>query len=338
MAGMLTALMFHNKLNEAARVASDCTCLFAKIADPAFTAEASLAAANAKFQAGEALEALSLAQCAIDIADGDPTKHSLLIGSPLAFALAMRGGARLCLGLPSFLDDLDDAIVMARSVQDTTTYVAAVLCKYGLAVHNGVFLPDVTADQETAEALERAERVGDDFARGAALQTRGIVLANQPGERRAAGLELLARSADPSERQGNSQWSMRFVITETAKERARLGDLEGAIALGRETVEFLFASGDAITRGPAVSVLVESLLRRGTEADIAEAEAAIGRLAAVPTDPGFVLYELPLLRLRALLARTHGDENSYRDYRDRYSAMATSLGFEGHMKWAEAMP
>ena len=135
------------------------------------------------------------------------------------------------------------------------------------------------------------------------------------------GLELLARSGDPSERQGNSQWSMRFVITETAKERARLGDLEGATALGRDTVEFLFASGDAITRGPAVSVLVESLLRRGTEADIAEAEAAIGRLAAVPTDPGFVLYELPLLRLRALLARTHGDENSYRDDRDRYSCV-----------------
>jgi len=26
------------------------------------------------------------------------------------------------------------------------------------------------------------------------------------------------------------------------------------------------------------------------------------------------------------------------DYRDRYRALATSLGFEGHMKWAEAMP
>jgi adenylate cyclase len=29
--------------------------------------------------------------------------------------------------------------------------------------------------------------------------------------------------------------------------------------------------------------------------------------------------------------------NAYRDYRDRYRAMATELGFEGHMKWAEAM-
>jgi adenylate cyclase len=51
-----------------------------------------------------------------------------------------------------------------------------------------------------------------------------------------------------------------------------------------------------------------------------------------------VLHEIWLLRLRALLARAEGDEASYRDYRDRYRAMATSLGFEGHMKWAEAMP
>ena len=64
-----------------------------------------------------------------------------------------------------------------------------------------------------------------------------------------------------------------------------------------------------------------------------EAAAAIERLAAVPTDPGFVLNEIWLLRLRALLARTHGDEAAYRDYRDRYRAMATSRGFGGHMKW-----
>ena len=42
--------------------------------------------------------------------------------------------------------------------------------------------------------------------------------------------------------------------------------------------------------------------------------------------------------MRALLARARADDTSYRDYRDRYQAMATSLGFEGHMKWAEAMP
>ena len=85
-------------------------------------------------------------------------------------------------------------------------------------------------------------------------------------------------------------------------------------------------------------LLVETLLERGAGGDVAEAEAAIDRLAAAPADDGLVIREIWLLRLRALLARAHGDEAAYRDYRDRYRAMATSLGFEGHMEWAEAMP
>jgi adenylate cyclase len=58
----------------------------------------------------------------------------------------------------------------------------------------------------------------------------------------------------------------------------------------------------------------------------------------VPTEPGFVLHDIFLLRLRALLARTRGDEATYRDFRDRYRDMAKTLGFEGHIAWAEAMP
>jgi adenylate cyclase len=82
---------------------------------------------------------------------------------------------------------------------------------------------------------------------------------------------------------------------------------------------------------------VEALLRRGTEDDLQEAHAAVERLGAVPTDPGFVLHEIPLLRLRALLARARGEAVGYREFRDRYRAMAASLGFEGHMALAEAM-
>ena len=71
---------------------------------------------------------------------------------------------------------------------------------------------------------------------------------------------------------------------------------------------------------------------------MAEAEVAITRLADAPADDGLVIREIWLLRLRALLARAHGDDTAYRDLVSRYRAMATSLGFEGHMKWAEAMP
>jgi hypothetical protein len=57
-----------------------------------------------------------------------------------------------------------------------------------------------------------------------------------------------------------------------------------------------------------------------------------------PADDGLVIREIWLLRLRALLARAHGDDTAYCDYRDRYRDMATSLGFEGHIAMAEAMP
>jgi hypothetical protein len=51
-----------------------------------------------------------------------------------------------------------------------------------------------------------------------------------------------------------------------------------------------------------------------------------------------VIGEIWLLRLKALLARAHGDAAAYTHFRDRYRDMARSLGFEGHIAWVEAMP
>ena len=106
----------------------------------------------------------------------------------------------------------------------------------------------------------------------------------------------------------------------------------------REAIDDLFRSGQLGSCVPATGVLVETLLDRSADGDVAEAEAAIERLAAAPADNQLVLREIWLLRMRALLARANGDDPTYREYRDRYRAMATELGFEGHMKWAEAMP
>jgi hypothetical protein len=61
-------------------------------------------------------------------------------------------------------------------------------------------------------------------------------------------------------------------------------------------------------------------------------------LAAAPADDRLVTREVWLLRLRALLAHSRGAGAAYRDYRDRYRDMAKTLGYEGHIDWAEAMP
>ena len=106
----------------------------------------------------------------------------------------------------------------------------------------------------------------------------------------------------------------------------------------RAAVDYLFREGRLLAwSAPATGVLVETLLDRGADGDVVEAEAAIDRLARLPAE-GLVLRDVQLLRLRALLARAHGDATGYAHFRDRYRDMATSLGFEGHMKWAEAMP
>jgi hypothetical protein len=106
----------------------------------------------------------------------------------------------------------------------------------------------------------------------------------------------------------------------------------------RAAVDDLVRAGQLLAYGvPATCVLVETLLDRGAESDVAEAEAAIDRLAAAPAGDGLVIREIWLLRLRALLARAHGGAAAYAHLRDRYRDMARTLGFERHIAWAEAM-
>jgi len=84
---------------------------------------------------------------------------------------------------------------------------------------------------------------------------------------------------------------------------------------------------------PPGGVIVSESTARLVE-DTAE---VIDRLAAAPTDPGFVLHEIPLLRLRALVARQGGDQTGYRDWVDRDRATVTACGFQGRMAMAEEM-
>jgi len=338
MAGQMTTLVFHNRYREAAGLASDCSRLLESFADPAMTLTILTFASSPLWQAGQAAEGLRLAQRAIDLADGDPTKGSLgPIRSPLAMAILMRGCCRYCLGLSGWREDLDQAIAMARGV-DLMSLIVPVVYKYRFTLHTGALLPDAAADRDTAEAIRMAEHSGDDFAVDGARVSRGLVLINQGGSQRAAGFALLAQYREAHLRHGYAETVARTVDTEIAKEKARTGDLDGAIQLAHTVVDYTFDAGDALSLGEATRVLVESLLQRGTSADLKQAQAAIDRLAAEPTDPGFVLFEVPLLRMRALLARARSDDATYAQFRDRYRATAKTLGFEGHIALAEAMP
>jgi len=340
MYGQVDGLSFEHRHREASELASEQIRLFEESPNALRGVVFIASAVLAKMLGGEAAEAYRVAQWAVDLVGGDPMRGSRTgVGSPLAVSLFWRGLAGCSLGRAGWRDDVRRGIAMQRSVDPPAGVLSTLISvAYIVGILNGALLADDRAVREAAEAVRIAEEGGDDVGLEFALGAQGLVLSRRATvAQRDVALESLRRARDAQVRQrGLAQATM--VDVRIVELTAEGGDVQGAIESARRIVDQLFESGEMLSRGAATVALVESLLRRGSDTDLQEAAAAIERLAAVPTDPGFVLNEIPLLRMRALLAQALGDETAYRDYRDRYRAMATSLGFEGHMKWAEAMP
>ncbi|PRC50714.1 hypothetical protein C6A85_67950, partial [Mycobacterium sp. ITM-2017-0098] len=67
-----------------------------------------------------------------------------------------------------------------------------------------------------------------------------------------------------------------------------------------------------------IGILVETSLDRGTRDDVSFASELVDRLADLAADQGAVMCDITLLRLRALLARAHGDDAGFRELANRY--------------------
>ena len=247
--------------------------------------------------------------------------------------------AAMCTAIPPMPLSRGSLLAGVNASADLDTQCLGVRAQ-GLGAADGLRRAVERDEVAVARALHhRAAESGEDITLFGAGINRCIVLVHRGGPERAEGVELLMQVRARGLNKGFSGQGSPVADIYIASEKARSGDFDDAIGQIRQVVvDDFYGSGGSIWSGLATTVLVEALMARGADGDLAEAEAAIDRLAGVPTDPRFVLYEITLLRMRALLARAYGDMTGYRDYRDRYRAMATSLGYEGHMKWAEAMP
>ena len=114
MTGLVAEHFINGRVREASQAGSELMALVESIGDPTLTLGLASTLATTKFATGEMAEVLRWSQIIIDLAHGDPTKGNLVIGSPLAIALATRGNARYALGDPGWRDDLDRAAAMAR--------------------------------------------------------------------------------------------------------------------------------------------------------------------------------------------------------------------------------
>jgi class 3 adenylate cyclase len=336
MTGLVTELLYAGRSAEGAQLASKQMALLESIGDPTLTIGLAFVACASWFDAGEFGEIVRWAQIVIDLADGDPTKGAGFgLGSPLAAALALRGVARWWLGRPGWRQDLRDAVAMARN-SDPATVALLLAWTYSLEIGYGVLRADECAVRAIEEAVQIAERTSNDHALILAEYALGVVLLyrDAPADRH-RGLELMVPAQD--------MWRERapFLVPVTellaSRERARRGNRDAAIPVIRKAVDEIHQAGRLGFGVMATGLLAETLLERGAEGDLVEAQEAIERLANLRADHGSAMLEITLLRLRALLSRAHGDDVAYRDLVSRYREMAESLGYEGHIDWANAM-
>jgi class 3 adenylate cyclase len=336
MTGPATVLCYAGRAREAAQLSSQQMALLESIGD--LTPVMGLVAIVFVnwLGVGEFDEILRWSQTVVDLAAGDPAKGAGFgVGSPLAIASAWRGTARWWLGRPGWRQDLHDAVALARR-SNPETLSGAVAWTYGFAMQYGAVRADDSAVRAGEDAVHTAQRASSDRALGLAAYTLAVGLLNQDAAAdRHRGLELMMQARDI--------WLRKrafFLIPVTdlwiARETAWRGDRDAAIGEMRQAVDKLRQAGHLFYGLWGSGVLVETLLERGAEGDLAEAQAAIDLLANLPAH-GSAMREITLLRLRALLARARGDDVAYRDLVSHYRAMAESLGFEGHIVWAGSM-
>ena len=339
MAGLVMERAFQGRVREASRLASEAWTIVESVGDPTLTVGLSFALLYAKVEIGQWWDVLGWSQRVIDLAGGDPAKGNFMSGSPLAFALAARGHGRYGLGQTGWRDDFESSLAMARGT-DPLSYATDVTFIYFGAIPFGIVIGDDRVLGEIEAASRVAEQSGDDLAVAFARAVLGVALVHRDtAAERQRGHMVLAEASDLWVRQQQNLCDLRFVEVLMARESARRGDRENAIQLMNAAIDQLVLEGQLTSLGvPATGVLVETLLERGTEDDVVQAESAIDRLVTTPADHEYVVRDIWLLRMRALLARAQGDHDTYRDYRDRYRKMANELGFEGHMQWAEEMP
>ena len=333
MLGRGSELMAQGRVADGVQLATEQEVLLESIGDPDLILGMLWGSLAIKQETGPMSDVLRWAQLGIDIAAGDPRKAAFLSGSPLALALVFRGYARVFLGIPGWRNDFDEALAMAHE-HDPLTFASVVAYKYA-----AVFLSSaLTLGDEAFAHMEEAFQVALEFGDHNALGLTRYILGTSLVQARAdvpRGLQMLS---ELREMVGRRQFfRTELPILDLLAARGVDGNVEGALQMMRPAVDTIYDSGQLTLCMWATSVLVVALLERGTDDDVIEAETAIERLVAAPIDD-LAVRDVTVLRLRALLAHARGDDAAYRDLRDRYRAMASEYGYEGHMALAAEMP
>jgi tetratricopeptide (TPR) repeat protein len=237
---------------------------------------------------GRLEEAVAMLDEVIELTAGNldiPFKE--LIGSPRAWALAVRGTILCCLGRQEEgRRGLDEAIRLAEAEdQETLGWVHM----FAAAVHFSG--GDMSVDEVVHHAqacFEIAERLGDAFSRSwARLWLSYAALVSGDPER---AVEECTRTLREIDARGAGREALGLVHRALGSALVAAGEVDRGIEVGREAIHYAVDLGSIHFEMWCREFLGASLLERGSEADVAEAAEQLHLALEIAQRMGHVLY------------------------------------------------
>jgi adenylate cyclase len=210
-----------------------------------------------------------------------------LMGSPRAWALAVRGTMLCCLGRQEEgRRGLDEAIQLAEvEDQETLGWVHM----FAAAVHFSG--GDMTVDEVVHHAqkvFEIAERLGDAFSRSWARLWLGYAALVAGDAERA--VEEFTRTLTEIEERGAGREALGLVQRSLGTALVATGEVDRGIEVGRGAIPLAVDLGSIQYEMWAREALGASLLERGSEADLEEAGENLHAALEIAQRMGHVLY------------------------------------------------
>jgi hypothetical protein len=337
MLGLVTNHVHRGRVRQGSQLAADVTAEIHAI-DSEFTTGSAIPGNDFDDRNSTWRAALRRSQRAIEPTPGE-SRASASAKSALAFGLCQRAKVRYWVGRPGWREDLDQGLTMARDA-GPVAQSRVVSYAYLPAIPAGVLEADDRSIAAIEDAVGLAELAGDVSAVDLARTTLAVALVHHRGRsEQARGHQLLIGMGEAVLRHAGIAAEIPIASMFLTRGSDQHGDPAVSVPLLRGAIDRLVAAGQFTTWGAvATGLLVQTLIGRGTVEDLAEAKAAIARLADAPSDGALAVRDIWLLRLETLTAQAECPSQAYWLLRDRYRDMAKSLAFDGHIRWAEALP
>jgi tetratricopeptide (TPR) repeat protein len=233
-------------------------------------------------------EAVAMFDELLELTADDPDiPFKELVGSPRAWALAVRGAILCCLGRQEEgRRGLDEAIQLAEvEDQETLGWVHM----FAAAVHFSG--GEMTVDEVVHHAekvFEIAERLGDAFSRSWARLWLGYAaLVSGHAER---AVEELTRTLTEIDERGAGREALGLVHCALGSALVASGEVDRGIEVGRRAIPFAVDLGSIHFEMWTRAALGASLLERGSEADLEEAAEQLNLALEIAQRMGHVPY------------------------------------------------